>query len=218
MAMRRTRPAHGHTHRRSGLRLGLLLGAAVLGGVGVSPISPAANLHTITAHTATETATRLERERTQEEAASRGETRDPLSTDSEQSPGAASAIPQAQARAHTLAAIAARRTAAPAPDAHAVPAAGPDAYRAYARTKAGAAQFSCLNKLWNRESGWRPTAQNPSSTAYGIAQLLDSTWAYTGIAKTPDGYRQVDAGLTYIRAAYGTPCTAWAHETTDGWY
>ena len=48
------------------------------------------------------------------------------------------------------------------------------------------------------------------STAYGIAQFLDSTWAGTGIAKTSDGYRQIDAGLIYIENRYGSPCSAWA--------
>ncbi|MDR1449340.1 MAG: ubiquitin-like domain-containing protein, partial [Propionibacteriaceae bacterium] len=33
-------------------------------------------------------------------------------------------------------------------------------------------QFGCLVKLWNRESGWRVNASNPSSGAYGIPQAL----------------------------------------------
>jgi hypothetical protein len=33
-------------------------------------------------------------------------------------------------------------------------------------------QFGCLDDLWNRESGWRVTADNPSSSAYGIPQAL----------------------------------------------
>ena len=59
-------------------------------------------------------------------------------------------------------------------------------------------EFTCLENLWGKESGWNPNAQNPTSTAYGIPQFLDSTWAGTGIAKTSDGYRQIDAGLIYI--------------------
>jgi len=95
----------------------------------------------------------------------------------------------------------------------------PDGYRAYALAKVGAAQFGCLNPLWNRESRWRSDAHNPTSSAYGIAQLLDSTWRYTGVAKTPDGFRQVDAGLAYLKRAYaGGPCGAWAHEKSVGWY
>ncbi|HZH22414.1 MAG TPA: lytic transglycosylase domain-containing protein, partial [Geodermatophilus sp.] len=60
--------------------------------------------------------------------------------------------------------------------------------------------------------------QNPTSTAYGIPQFLDSTWKSTGIAKTSDGYRQIDAGLIYIENRYGSPCGAWAHSQSTGWY
>ena len=79
-------------------------------------------------------------------------------------------------------------------------------------------QFSCLENLWGKESGWNPNAQNPSSTAYGIPQFLDSTWAGTGIAKTSDPYRQIDAGLIYIDNRYGSPCGAWGHSQANGWY
>jgi hypothetical protein len=79
-------------------------------------------------------------------------------------------------------------------------------------------EFGCLENLWGKESGWNPNAQNPSSTAYGIPQFLDSTWAGTGIAKTSDGYRQIDAGLIYINDRYGSPCGAWSHSTSTGWY
>jgi hypothetical protein len=96
---------------------------------------------------------------------------------------------------------------------------GSGSYKDYALSQVGsAAQFSCLENLWGKESGWNPNAQNPSSTAYGIAQFLNSTWAGTGIAKTSDGYRQIDAGLIYIDSRYGTPCGAWAHSQATGWY
>jgi membrane-bound lytic murein transglycosylase MltF len=92
-------------------------------------------------------------------------------------------------------------------------------YKAYALAKVGSqSEFSCLDKLWTKESGWNPKAQNPSSTAYGIAQFLDGTWAGTGIAKTSDPYKQIDAGLIYIKNTYKTPCAAWAHSQSTGWY
>jgi hypothetical protein len=93
-------------------------------------------------------------------------------------------------------------------------------YQDYALAKLGGdtSEFSCLENLWGKESGWNPNAQNPSSTAYGIPQFLDSTWASTGIAKTSDGYRQIDAGLIYIDSRYGSPCGAWAHSKATGWY
>jgi hypothetical protein len=79
-------------------------------------------------------------------------------------------------------------------------------------------QWDSLVKLWNRESGFNNTAQNPTSTAYGIPQFLDSTWAGTGIAKTSDASRQATAGLIYIDRRYGDPVGAWKHETSAGWY
>lgn len=95
---------------------------------------------------------------------------------------------------------------------------GEQAYKDYALGKVGAEQFSCLEQLWERESSWNPDAQNPSSTAYGIAQFLDSTWAGTGIAKTSDPYRQIDAGLIYVQNRYGSSCTAWNHFQANSWY
>jgi hypothetical protein len=99
-------------------------------------------------------------------------------------------------------------------------ASGVQAYQAYALGQLGGntAQSSCLNQLWQKESGWNPKAQNPSSTAYGIPQFLNSTWASTGIAKTSDPYRQIDAGLVYIQKRYGTPCKAWAFWQSHKWY
>jgi hypothetical protein len=93
-------------------------------------------------------------------------------------------------------------------------------YQEYAMGKLGGSgsEFTCLENLWGKESGWNPNAQNPTSTAYGIPQFLNSTWASTGIAKTSDGYRQIDAGLIYIQKAYGTPCGAWAKSQSSGWY
>ncbi|WP_198598122.1 aggregation-promoting factor C-terminal-like domain-containing protein [Blastococcus atacamensis] len=100
------------------------------------------------------------------------------------------------------------------------PVAPAGSYQDYAMSKLGgsSSEFGCLEKLWGKESGWNPNAQNPSSTAYGIAQFLDSTWKGTGIAKTSDGYRQIDAGLIYIENRFGSPCGAWSHSQAKGWY
>jgi hypothetical protein len=100
------------------------------------------------------------------------------------------------------------------------PVAPSGSYQEYAMGKLGGSgsEFTCLENLWGKESGWNPNAQNPSSTAYGIAQFLDSTWAGTGIAKTSDGYRQIDAGLIYIEKRFGSPCGAWSHSQANGWY
>lgn len=102
---------------------------------------------------------------------------------------------------------------------------GPDvaSAKAYARSRLAAygwsdAEWPALEQLWNHESGWRATAQNPSSTAFGIPQFLDSTWAGTGIGKTSDPARQIDAGLVYIKNRYTTPTRAWAFWQANHWY
>lgn len=113
------------------------------------------------------------------------------------------------------------RTVYPRAD-RARPAAASGSPRALGRARAAArgwsAHWPCLDALWSRESGWDPNARNPTSTAYGIAQFLDSTWAGTGIAKTADPGRQITAGLRYIAARYGDPCRAWRHSQAVGWY
>lgn len=93
------------------------------------------------------------------------------------------------------------------------------AYKDYAAAQfRSPAQFDCLDQLWEAESNWNPAAQNPTSTAYGIAQFLDATWATTGIAKTSDPYRQIDAGLIYIDERYDTACVAWDFHQANNWY
>jgi len=80
-------------------------------------------------------------------------------------------------------------------------------------------QFSCLNSLWNEESGWNVYATNPSSGAYGIPQALPgSKMASAGPDWQTDAATQIRWGLTYIKSLYGSPCGAWAHEEADGWY
>jgi hypothetical protein len=82
-----------------------------------------------------------------------------------------------------------------------------------------ASQFSCLQPLWERESGWSVTAENPSSGAYGIPQALPgSQMASAGADWQTDAATQIHWGLSYIQSRYGSPCGAWAHEEADGWY
>jgi nucleoid-associated protein YgaU len=80
-------------------------------------------------------------------------------------------------------------------------------------------QFSCLEPLWNRESGWDITAYNAGSGAYGIPQALPgSKMASAGPDWQGSAYTQVKWGLGYIKDVYGSPCGAWAHEEDTGWY
>jgi hypothetical protein len=80
-------------------------------------------------------------------------------------------------------------------------------------------QFSCLDALWRRESGWNYRASNPSSGAYGIPQSLPgSKMASVGSDWRTNPVTQIKWGLNYIAARYGTPCGAWAHSQNTGWY
>jgi hypothetical protein len=79
-------------------------------------------------------------------------------------------------------------------------------------------EWTSLADLWQRESGWSNTAQNPDSTAYGIAQFLDTTWSDVGCTKTSNATQQINCGLAYIQKSYGNPIVAWAHEQQFGWY
>lgn len=80
-------------------------------------------------------------------------------------------------------------------------------------------QFGCLVDLWNRESGWRVDADNPSSGAYGIPQSLPgSKMASAGADWRTDAATQIRWGLGYIRDSYGSPCGAWDHSQATGWY
>lgn len=80
-------------------------------------------------------------------------------------------------------------------------------------------EFSCLNNLWTRESGWNPQAANPYSGAFGIPQALPgSKMATAGADWATDGDTQVRWGLGYIKSTYGSPCGAWGHELATGAY
>jgi hypothetical protein len=81
-----------------------------------------------------------------------------------------------------------------------------------------AAQFSCLDSLWNRESGWNVHAANPSG-AYGIPQALPGSKMSTAGADWQDNpSTQIAWGLSYVKSTYGTPCGAWSAFQSKGWY
>ncbi|MEV4256358.1 hypothetical protein AB0J52_24620, partial [Spirillospora sp. NPDC049652] len=83
----------------------------------------------------------------------------------------------------------------------------------------GSGQFGCLVKLWNKESGWNTHAANPTSGAYGIPQALPgSKMASAGSDWQNSASTQIKWGLGYIKNRYGTPCGAWSHSQSVGWY
>lgn len=72
--------------------------------------------------------------------------------------------------------------------------------------------------LGMKESGWNNNAQNPTSTAYGIGQFLDSTWKGVGGSKTNDPRLQVQYMAQYIKNRYGSPSKALAFHLAHNWY
>lgn len=111
--------------------------------------------------------------------------------------------------------------------------------KAYAKTQIGVmmgvpassldSEFSCLDKLWNRESNWNPQAINPrfapsrapipENQAYGIPQgAPGSKMASEGADWKTNPETQIRWGLKYIKGRYQTPCGAWAHSEANNWY
>lgn len=83
----------------------------------------------------------------------------------------------------------------------------------------GADQFGCLVPLWQKESGWNVNAYNKSSGATGIPQALPgSKMASAGADWQTNPATQIAWGLGYIADRYGTPCAAWDHSESVGWY
>jgi hypothetical protein len=77
--------------------------------------------------------------------------------------------------------------------------------------KWGRNEWSALGKLWGKESGWNHLADNPHSSAFGVAQVLNTD------PNTPAPL-QVAKGLEYIVHRYDLPSVAWAHWRKNGWY
>lgn len=83
----------------------------------------------------------------------------------------------------------------------------------------GSDQFSCLVKLWHRESNWNHQAYNAGSGATGIPQALPgSKMASAGADWQTNATTQIRWGLDYISRGYGSPCSAWGHSNATGWY
>lgn len=83
----------------------------------------------------------------------------------------------------------------------------------------GSDQFNCLEPLWEKESGWDPSAENPSSGAYGIPQSLPgSKMSSAGSDWKSNPATQIEWGMGYIEDRYGSPCGAWDHSKSNGWY
>ena len=80
--------------------------------------------------------------------------------------------------------------------------------RRIAKTYAGAGwgwhgkEWRCLEYLWSSESRFDHYADNPESSAFGIAQRLGE--------RSKDPRIQILKGLRYVEHRYDTPCKAWS--------
>jgi hypothetical protein len=82
----------------------------------------------------------------------------------------------------------------------------------------GGKQYGCLVTLWNRESGWKVHAHNPSG-AHGIPQALPGhKMSSAGPNWKSNPHTQIKWGLKYIKGRYGTPCSALGHSNRHNWY
>ena len=80
-------------------------------------------------------------------------------------------------------------------------------------------EFGCLDQLWISESDWDPTADNPTSTAYGIPQALTGgTHDNLPADYMTNPVSQIRWGLWYIEKSYGTACSAWEFKQANDWY
>ncbi len=80
-------------------------------------------------------------------------------------------------------------------------------------------QFPCLNKLWNKESGWNAHAANKGSGAYGIPQALPGhKMSSAGSDWETNPATQIKWGLGYIKGRYKSPCNAWSTSENTGAY
>ena len=71
-------------------------------------------------------------------------------------------------------------------------------------------QFTCLNKLWTKESHWNYKAHNYRSGAHGIAQALPaSKMDVVSTDWRTNPVTQIRWGLRYIEDRYTNPCGAW---------
>lgn len=85
--------------------------------------------------------------------------------------------------------------------------------------KWNAAQMTCLETLWNKESHWNFKAHNYRSGAHGIPQALPADkMEIVAMDWRTNPITQIKWGLRYISIRYGTPCKALAKHLRSGSY
>jgi phage-related protein len=88
----------------------------------------------------------------------------------------------------------------------------------------GGNEWAATDWIVGKESGWNPRAQNPSSTASGLFQMIDGTWianrGNSNAAHMKDATitAQAYAGMQYIGQRYGDPLAAKSFWETHHYY
>ena len=82
----------------------------------------------------------------------------------------------------------------------------------------GEGHWASFDAIVMKESRWNHLAKNPRSSAFGIGQMLTSTWGSVGCVKTSDPYVQVDCMGKYIKARYKTPALALKYHLVHNYY
>jgi hypothetical protein len=79
--------------------------------------------------------------------------------------------------------------------------------------------FKCFNAIMSKESAWKDK-KNPTSSARGIGQLLDSTMENLGMKRSKSEVAQTVAALSYIGRKYGSggACKAWSFWKKNKYY
>lgn len=82
----------------------------------------------------------------------------------------------------------------------------------------GKQQFTCLSRLWGKESAWNPKAVSPTND-HGIPQRnMPRHTQKQKDAFLADTRGQILWGLNYISIRYTTPCNAWQFWQKNRWY
>lgn len=74
--------------------------------------------------------------------------------------------------------------------------------------------WDAIVRIVQAESGWNPNARNPTSSAAGLFQKMQSI--HGPVEGSPGG--QALWGLNYIKSRYGTPSAALAFRSRNNWY
>ncbi|MFF4369358.1 lytic transglycosylase domain-containing protein [Streptomyces sp. NPDC001594] len=81
-----------------------------------------------------------------------------------------------------------------------------------------AAQYKAFSEVISHESGWNPTARNPSG-AYGLGQALPAEkMAAFGADWRTNPATQIAWALHYMNTRYGSPQGAWDFWQRNHWY